>query len=638
MSMEDQPAHAKSQFALFGQRRFVPFFLVQFLGAFNDNLFKNGLTNLITFQAAIWIPIWMTWDSTTLVNFGAMIFILPFFLFSATAGQLADKYEKSVLIRRIKLLEIGIMAFAVVALWSHQLVLLLVLLFLMGLQSSLFGPIKYSYLPQHLDNKELVGGNGLVEMGTFVSILLGTIAAGLLTGLGEAGLPFMMAGVMLVATAGYLASRKVPETPAGNPDLKMNFNPFSQTWKLIKLAKEDRVILLSMMGIAWFWAYGSIYLAQLFGYTRDLLGGNEQVMIVMLTAFSIGIGAGSMICERLSGRRVELGLVPVGAIGILCFGIAMGTYEPTMMEMGDSLHAFLSATGAYQVAFYLFGTGFSGGLFIVTLYSLIQERSPNEVRSQIISAINILDAFAMVMAGAYAIFALTIMDLSIPQLFLATAFMHIAVCMFIFTIVPEFLMRFVVWVLVNTLYRLDKTGLENIPEKGPVLLVCNHVSFVDALVIAGNVRRPVRFVMDHNIFKVPVLSFVFRTAKAIPIAPAWQDEEMLKRAYDRVSEELANDQVVCIFPEGKITKDGELNEFKNGMMQIIERNPVPVVPMALRGLWGSFFSRYYGVAMAQLPRRFWSNIGFAVGKPVAPEQVSTAAMFAEVSALRGEQK
>lgn len=306
--------------------------------------------------------------------------------------------------------------------------------------------------------------------------------------------------------------------------------------------------------------------------------------------------------------------------------------------MGDSLHAFLSATGAYQVAFYLFGTGFSGGLFIVTLYSLIQERSPNEVRSQIISAINILDAFAMVMAGAYAIFALTIMDLSIPQLFLATAFMHLAVCLFIFTIVPEFLMRFVVWVLVNTLYRLDKSGLENIPEKGPVLLICNHVSFVDALVIAGNIRRPVRFVMDHNIFKVPVLSFVFRTAKAIPIAPAWQDEEMLKRAYDKVSEELEDGQVVCIFPEGKITKTGELNEFKTGMMQIIERNPVPVVPMALRGLWGSFFSRYYGVAMAQLPRRFWSKIGLAVGKPVPPELVSTAAMFAEVSTLRGEKK
>ena len=638
MSVEETPSQNTSQFALFKQRRFVPFFLVQFLGAFNDNLFKNGLTNLITFQAAIWIPIWMTWDSATLVNFGAMIFILPFFLFSATAGQLADKYEKSMLIRRIKLLEIGIMAFAVVALWSHQLVLLLILLFLMGVQSSLFGPIKYSYLPQHLDNKELVGGNGLVEMGTFVSILLGTIAAGLLTGLGEAGLPFMMGGVMLVASAGYLASRKVPETRAGNPGLKMNYNPFSQTWKLIKLAKQDRVVLLSMMGIAWFWAYGSIYLAQLFGYTRDLLGGNEQVMIVMLTAFSVGIGAGSMVCERLSGHRVELGLVPVGALGILGFGFAIGLYEPTMLEMGPSLHQFLSESGAYRVAFYLFGTGFSGGLFIVTLYALIQERSPNEVRSQIISAVNILDAFAMVLAGAYAIFALTVMDLSIPQLFLATTFMHIAVCLFIFTIVPEFLMRFVVWIVINTLYRLNKSGLPNIPEKGPVLLVCNHVSFVDALVIAGTIRRPVRFVMDHNIFKIPVLSFVFRTAKAIPIAPAWQDEVMLDQAYEKVAEELANDQVVCIFPEGKITKTGEMNEFKSGMVKIIERTPVPVVPIALRGLWGSFFSRYYGAAMAQLPRRFWSKISLVVGEPVPPEQVTPEKMHAQIAALRGTQK
>ena len=637
MSEQSTP-EAQSQFALFAQRRFSPFFATQFLGAFNDNLFKNGLTNLITFQAALWIPVWMEWDSNTLVNFGAMIFILPFFLFSATAGQFADKFEKSMLIRRIKLLEIGIMSFAVFALWSHQLVALLVLLFLMGTQSSLFGPIKYSYLPQHLNNKELVGGNGLVEMGTFVSILLGTIAAGVLTGMGEAGLPWLMGGVVVVAVCGYFASRQIPDTPPGSPGLEINYNPFSQTWKLIKLARQDRVILLSMMGIAWFWAYGSIYMAQLFGYTRDLLHGNEQVMIVMLTAFSVGIGFGSLLCERLSGRRIELGLVPVGAIGILVFGVMLGSFEPGRGDIEQGLWAFMSETGAWYVVFCLFGTGTSGGFFIVTLYALIQERSPNETRSQLISAVNIVDALAMVLAALYAIFALNVMGLSIPELFLATAAMHLAVCLFIFTIVPEFLMRFVIWVLVNTLYRLDKRGLENIPESGPCLLICNHVSFVDALVIGGTVRRPVRFVMDHNIFKVPVLSFVFRTAKAIPIAPAWQDEALLDKAYERVAEELDAGQVVCIFPEGKITKTGELNEFKTGMMTIIERTPVPVVPMALRGLWGSFFSRYYGAAMAQLPRRFWSKISFVVGEPVPPEQVSQQKMFEQVEALRGDQR
>ncbi len=623
---------------LLGKRRFAPFFLTQFGGAFNDNLFKNSITNLITFQAALWIPTYLNMDTNVLVNIGAMVFILPFFLFSASAGQLADKYEKAILIRRIKLLEIAIMSFAVFALWTHHLLSLFVLLFLMGTQSTLFSPAKYSYLPQNLSREELVGGNGLVEMGTFVSILLGTIYAGVLTGMGESGLPWIMGSVMIVAVFGWLASLAIPRSPAASPDLKLRFNIWPETKAIMKLASADRVVFLSIMGISWFWAYGSIYMAQLFGFTRDVLGGDESVIVVMLAAFSIGIGGGSMVCEYLSGRRIELGMVPMGAAGMLFCGIhlPMTTTSPASLDIG--LWAWLLQTGSWRVALDLFGTGFFGGLFIVTLYALVQQRSPEESRARVIAANNIWNSLFMVLASVYAIIALQVFGLTIPQLFLATALMHLAVCVFIFKLVPEFVMRFLVWVIVNTLYRIRTEGLEKIPEEGPCLVVINHVSFMDALVVGGIVRRPVNFVMDHQIYKLPFLNFIFRTCKTIPIASLKVDHEMLEAAYETVSERLRDGQVVGIFPEGQITRTGEFNEFRTGIEKILERDAVPVVPMALRGLWGSFFSRYYGEAMAQFPRRFWSRIELVAGDPVPAEQATSEELKKRVLALRGDWK
>ncbi len=633
----ERPAIATgSQFSLLKQRRFAPFFLTQFFGAFNDNVYKNALIILIAFQAAGQ----GMGESNTLINLSAGLFILPFFLFSATAGQLADKYEKSRFIRWVKVLEIAIMSGAVVAFHFGCIPVLIGLLFLMGTQSSLFGPVKYGILPQHLREEELVGGNGLVEMGTFLAILLGTLTGGVLIGIPVNGTSLVSVTIITLACLGWLSSLGIPTAAALAPDLRINWNPFTETWRNINFARSHRTVFLSILGISWFWMLGATYLAQLPNFTRVTLGGNEQVVTLLLTLFSLGIGTGSLLCERLSGRQVELGLVPFGSIGLTVFGLDLFLAIPGGPAAGVALDAagFLRSSGHGRVLFDILLLGLFGGFYIVPLYALVQQRSEPSHRSRVIAANNILNALFMVVSAVMAILLLNA-GLSIPQLFLVIALMNAVVALYIFWLVPEFLMRFIVWLLIHTIYRIRKEGLGHIPETGPVVLACNHVSFVDALVIAGCIRRPVRFVIDHRIYKVPVLNFVFRTAGAIPIAPAREDPELLARAYERISRYLDEGEVVCIFPEGGLTTDGELRTFRPGIVKIIRRNPVPVIPMALRGLWGSFFSRKGGAAMkGKLPRPLFYKIALALGTPVPPAAVSAAGLQERVAALRGDWK
>lgn len=621
-----------NEFTLLKERRFLPFFITQFLGAFNDNVFKNALIILIAFQAAD--PA----QSNLLINASAGLFILPFFLFSATAGQLADKYEKSHLMRWIKALEIVIMLGAAAAFVLNNVSLLIGLLFLMGAQSTLFGPVKYSILPQHLQPEELVGGNGWVEMGTFLAILIGTLLGGVLIAIQGQG-PWLVGGVVVIlAILGFLSSLFIPRAAPDAPDLRINWNPFTETWRTIAITRRNRTVFLSVLGISWFWFLGATYLAQLPNYTKLNLGGDEHVVTLLLTLFALGIGVGSLLCERLSGRRVELGLVPFGAIGLTVFGVdlffAAAPVAPEAALIGAA--EFLRNASHWRVLLDILLMGTFGGFYIVPLYALVQQRSEPAYRSRVIAGNNILNALFMVASALLAILFLDSVGLTIPQFLLLTAIFNALVAIYIFTLVPEFLMRFIVWILVNTVYRLRTQGLDNIPDEGPAVVVCNHVSFMDALVIIGCCRRPIRFVMDYQIFKIPFLSFVFRTAGAIPIAPARENREILEHAYERVAAYLADGEVVGIFPEGQLTQDGEIGPFKNGVERIIKRNPAPVIPMALRGLWGSFFSRRYGKAMRSFPRRFWSRIELRVGEPVAPEQAASAVLRERVAALRGD--
>ncbi|MGH8224444.1 MAG: MFS transporter, partial [Woeseiaceae bacterium] len=484
---------ASSQFSLLGQRRFAPFFTTQFLGAFNDNVFRNGLIILITFQGMQLLGL----DASQLANAAGALFILPFFLFSATAGQLADKYEKSGLFRRIKLLEIGLMLIAATALFMQSYTPLLLVLFLMGFQSTLFGPVKYAYLPQQLSSDELIGGNALVEAGTYIAIILGLMVGGISVAIDPTDRSVLAACLVAIAVAGYLASRGIPATRAVDPELKINWNAWTETWRIVGFARRDRSVFLSILGISWFWFFGSAITLQVPAYTLDILNGNEEITTILLVAFAVGVGIGSLLCERLSGHRIELGLVPFGSIGLSAFAIDLYFAQPvTSMLAVSSIDEFLARPGTWRILADLALLGAFGGFYSVPLYAMVQERADRTHLSRIIAANNIINALFMVAA---AVLALTLLNtaLSIPEFFVVLALMNVAVAVYIYTLLPEFLMRFVVWILVSLLYRIRTTGIDKVPESGPAVLVCNHVSFVDALVLGGSIHRPVRFVMYY---------------------------------------------------------------------------------------------------------------------------------------------
>lgn len=623
------------------ERRFRPFFFTQFLGAFNDNVFKTALITLVTFRAGQLTNL----DGKMLATLLPGLFILPFFLFSATSGQIADKFEKSAVARAVKVFEICIMLLAAWGFLVNLLWPLVTALFLMGVHSTLFGPVKYAYLPQQLKKDELVGGNGMIEMGTFVAILLGEVLGAWLATAPQGSVMTSMIIVGL-AVLGYWMSRGIPLSPAADPQLKINWNPFTETWRNIAFVRGNRVVWLSILGISWFWFYGATVLAQFPNYAKEVLGGDESVFILLLTVFSFGIGSGSLLCERLSGNKVEIGLVPFGAIGLTLFGVDLyfasnavtATMPMTMTAIPLGYREFIGVVAHWRVLADIALIGLFGGFYIVPMYALIQTRSEKSHLSRVIAANNIINALFMVISAIVSM-VLFKLGLSIPQLFLATALFTAVVAIYIYSLVPEFLMRFIIWLLIHGGYRLKKEGIENIPEEGPALIVCNHVSFVDALVIAAACPRPIRFIMDHRIFKIPILNFVFREGRAIPIAPAKEDPQMLERAYEEVAKALAEGDLVGIFPEGGITQTGEIMPFKSGVTRILERSPVPVIPMALRGLWRSFFSRKDGSAMTHLERfKPFRGIGLRVGKVMPAESVSPENLRATIVALRGAAK
>ncbi|MSQ70943.1 MAG: MFS transporter [Betaproteobacteria bacterium] len=622
-----------SQFALLKERRFLPFFLTQFFGAGNDNVFKFAFTVLATYSAS-------EWGGMDPRSAGAVIggiFILPFVLFSATAGQIADKYDKARLIRFVKNLEIAIMLLIAAGFMGKVVALLLAGVFLMGLHSTLFGPVKYAYLPQHLAEAELTGGNGMVEMGTFVAILLGTIAGGVLVGIPGTGPHWVAAVSVALAIIGRIAAGYVPLSPPPEPHLGINWNPVSETLANLGHARANRSVFLSLLGISWLWFFGSIFLTSFTGFAKETLGGDQNVVTLLLAVFSIGIGLGSLLCERMSGHKVEIGLVPFGSIGMTVFAIDLWFASRGLAPAGlAGLGEFVADPRHWRIMADLFLLAMFAGFYSVPLYALIQSRCEPTHRARIIAANNILNALFMVVASVMAALLLHA-GLTLPQLYLVVGLLNALVAVYIYTLVPEFLMRFIVWMLIHTVYRLEKSGLARIPDTGPAVIVCNHVSFVDALVISAACHRPIRFVMDHRIFRLPVISFVFRTGRAIPIASAKEDAAMMERAFDEIGRALREGDLVAIFPEGRITDSGEMYPFRPGIKRILDANPVPVLPIALKGLWGSFFSRKDGAAMTK-PSRFvpFRKIGLAVGELVQPAAATPEALQSTVLALRGD--
>jgi len=611
-----------SQFRLLSERRFGPLFWTQFLGALNDNLFKTAFIFIISYgtlaeshDAAVWTP---------MLN---GVLILPFLLFSATAGQLADMLEKARLVRWIKLWEVAAMALAAVGFFTANAWLLAATLFLMGTQSAFFGPVKYAILPQALGKDSLVHGNALIGTATFLAILIGSMGGGLVM---ETGFASTMTAILVVAVAcaGFFTSRRIPDAPATDPELRFDWNPLRQAVRVCRYAQADPSVWRSVLGTSWFWFFGATLLTLFPTYGKNVLHVDEQVVTFFLMLFCVGIGVGALLCARVARHRLELGLVPAGAAGLSVFVLDLGFsslgYEPTGTLVG--LGGFLAHPGSGRIVLDLLGLAICGGLYIVPLNVLIQARAEPAKRSRILSATGILSAlFMVVSAGMTLVFAWA----GIPSVYtyLVIGLMNLAVVVYIVLQVPDLFLRFLVWILVRVFYRLRITGVEHVPDRGGVVLAANHVTYVDGLILSAALTRPVRFVMHYKFADLPLVGWILKRARVIPIAGRRENPELLESALDEIADALDRGEAVCIFPEGTLTDDGRMREFKRGIERIVARTPTPVVPLGLRGLWGSMFSR------TRRRFRLWTRVGVVVGVPIPVSDVSARLVQARVAAL-----
>lgn len=609
--------------------RYWPIFWTQFWGALNDNIFKNAMVILITFKAYSIMGLGVD----QMVALCGGVFIFPFFIFSAISGQYSDKLPKNQLVVLTLLLEIVVMSMASIGFYTQSLPLLFISLFLSGVQSTIFGPAKYSILPELIDENDIVKGNALVEMGTFLAILIGTIVGGVLIALAD-GAIYVSLTILFFAVVGLICSLKIPKLSAVEPTLEIDFNIIRSTWDVMKISKKTHSVFISILGISWFWFFGATLLSIFPVYVKDILHADESVVTLFLAIFSVGVAIGSIICERCSHERVELGLVPFGSIGLSLFALHLYLigvpYEYTGELMGVS--AFLKMPNVFKILLDLTGLSIMSGFFIVPLYTFIQVRSDRHERSRVIAANNILNALFMVVAAIF-LMILFSFGLTSVDIYLVLFILNAAVSVYIYTVIPEFLMRFVCVILGRMIYRLKITGREHIPHEGAAILVCNHVTFVDWLVMSATIHRPIRFVMHYSFMKNPLMAFFFRGAKVIPIAGAKEDPVLLEQAWEKISQVLAEGELLCIFPEGQITRDGKLTPFRAGVEKALARNPVPVIPMAIKGMWGSFFSRKNGAAGTGLPKRFWSKVELVVSEPWRPEDVTAEKLQIKVQEL-----
>ena len=621
---------------LLTSNRFWPIFWTQFSGAMNDNIFKNALIILIAYQSTSILGL----RPEQMVALCGGLFILPFFVFSSIAGELTDKFPMHKLVIFTKILELFIVIIGAVGFILNIVPLLLFCLFLLGLQSTLFGPVKYSILPELITEEELVKGNAFVEMGTFLAILIGTIAGGSLIASEKGGIYISIATV-IVAMVGVFLSFKVKAIATVDATRKINLNIFQSTVEIIGISRKTRSVFISILGISWFWFFGATLLSVFPVYVKTSLFGSEHVVTLLLAIFSIGVATGSVICEKLSHERLELGLVPFGSIGLSVFVLDLyfaGSLPATDVARG--INELLAVKGIYRILFDLLGLSVMSGFFIVPLYTFIQTRSERSDRARVIAANNIVNALFMV-ASAGVLVGLYAMGLKAVDIFLALFILNTLVAVYIYTVIPEFLLRFICFILTRMIYRVKVDGHKNIPIEGPAVLICNHVSFVDWLIVASSIKRPVRFVMHYSFTQIPFISFFLRGAKVIPIAGTKEDPKIMDEAFDKIKQTLDEGELVCIFPEGQITKDGKLNVFRPGIERILQQSKVPVVPMTINGLWGSFFSRKYGKAATNLtviPRRIWSKVNLDIDPSIPATDVSAKGLEDYVLSMLNRRK
>jgi len=592
-----------NQLHLLRTRRFWPLFITQFLGAANDNLFKNALVILILYGLAENVSV----NPQILVTLAAGIFILPFFLFSANAGQLADRFEKTRLIRWIKFCEICIMSVAVYGLSTSDSNLLLVVLFLMGVQSAYFGPLKYSILPDLLEKGELIGGNALIEAGTFLAILLGTIAGGLLI-LTENGVTLVSSGIVGLAIAGWMSSFLIPAIPASTPGLKINVNILGETANIVRLAHRRRDVFLAILGISWFWLVGATFLAQFPAFAKNVLGGDETVVTLFLTVFSVGIGFGSLLCGRLLKGEISARFVPFGALGMTLFildlyGSSAGLPVPVSANIG--FQQFLSNPHSWRLLTDLMGISVCGGLYIVPLYAIMQSRSEAGQRSRVIAGNNILNAAFMV-TGALAASAMLAAQLTVPQVFLVLAVLNAGAAIYISALLPDALIKAFLRLVLTFCYRVDVRGMENMASVGSkAVIVVNHVSFLDAVLLIAYLPVKPTFAIDSHIARHWGIRPFLGLVNAFPMDPG------NPLAIKSLIKAVAAGQHCVIFPEGRITVTGALMKIYEGPGLIADKANAPLVPIRIDGAQFTPFSRLKG----KVRRRWFPRITITVQEP-----------------------
>jgi 1-acyl-sn-glycerol-3-phosphate acyltransferase len=623
-----------SQISLLGEKRFSGIFWTQSIGAFTDCFFKQALLALLVERR--WEFLGLSHENIGLL--AGAIFMAPYFLFSATAGQLADKLDKAAIIRGLKLTEIVFAVIAAVAIYLNSMNGCMLTLVFFAVQASFFGPLKYAILPQHLGEDELVTGNAWVETSTNIFILVGTIMGTefVLRGVPDWGIGLLLVGISCL---GYFFSSTIPAAPSANPDLYIDKNPFVPTWQTLKLIGQRRSILNSILGISWFWALGMVMLNAFPFYTTDYLNCSLEVSTLLFLVFSVGIAVGSMWCERLSYGRLELGLVPFGSLGISLFLALLWLLGDPLPPHKDPYSAveFIQTGGGIAIAGMVFLFCLFSGFFIVPLYTLIQQRSSADTRARVIAGNNIVNAVFMVGALALTAFLRSQLELSLPQVFGVLALINVVVAVYIYTLIPEFGVRFAAFIVAHLLYRLDVEGEDKVPHDGGVVVVANHPSFVDWLVLMAAIRRPLHFVMWSTDFKLPLLRSLFKAAGVTPISSDRLQPQVLAEALVTIKRRLDNGEAVCLFPEGTVSKTGQLGVFHKAIERISADSQVPVVPVALRGMWGSRFSRYKGTFLGRLRgRSLRSAIEVVIGDSVPADQVKAEALGETVALLRGE--
>lgn len=617
----------KASPSLFFSRRFYPIFFAQFGGALNDHIFKSALLVLIAFQLTN-----APTQASTINNLAAIIFIFPYFILSYLAGQLADRSNKARMIQKNKIAEIIIAVLCLLAFASESLLFLLVVLLLTGAQSAMFGPNKYALLPQLLKEEDLVRANAHVASGTFIAVLTGTLIGALLAQTEKVW--FWIGLTMLAISAtGLFTARLIPETAVGDSSIKIEWNPITQFYKISRLAKKNQRVWLTILGLAWFWFVATAYLIQIPALVRFIGGGNESVVTLFLALFISGIGAGCLFSAWISGNKPELGIVPVALAGLGIAGMDFAFMPPQNPMTLLSAKEFLTSRQGLGASLSTFSIGLYVGAFSILFYTELQSQTRKKNRARMVALSNMLNALAMVIASLFAIVTISLLKLSLSGfLFLIAILNFIAAIVFFRKLTIETL-RFLAFAITRCLYRIRCRGLATIPKSGAALLVCNHISYMDPVILAGSIRRPVRFLMDHEIYAIPVLNWFFRQAGAIPVCSPKQNRTIYRSAITLAAEALKNGEIVMIYPEGGISKSGNPKEFKRGFEKILHKQPATVYPMAIKGLWGSFFSQGNGPALKSLPKRPWYRVTLNVGEPIQAEHAKVDHVFNEVLRL-----